>query len=161
MLSLKNVLLLSEILSSKMSLRILFRFPAKTKRKAPNQAIRCFSLAESQGFEPWVRDYRTHDFQSCAFDHSANSPYIYNSSCEAVFCLSLSDDIYYTAQGIQSQVFFYIFLFFHFPPQPASSAATNSIGTRSSAPVSANAKQARTAPRYRLSAYQKPPRPPC
>ena len=21
-------------------------------------------MAESQGFEPWVRDYRTHDFQS-------------------------------------------------------------------------------------------------
>ena len=31
-------------------------------------------MAESQGFEPWVRSSRTHDFQSCAFDHSANSP---------------------------------------------------------------------------------------
>ncbi len=30
--------------------------------------------AESQGFEPWVRYHPTHDFQSCALDHSANSP---------------------------------------------------------------------------------------
>ena len=33
------------------------------------------SLAESQGFEPWLRYQRKHDFQSCAFDHSANSPW--------------------------------------------------------------------------------------
>ena len=31
-------------------------------------------MAESQGFEPWVRYHPTHDFQSCALDHSANSP---------------------------------------------------------------------------------------
>ena len=24
-----------------------------------------FTMAERQGFEPWVRDNRTHDFQSC------------------------------------------------------------------------------------------------
>ena len=31
-------------------------------------------MAESQGFEPWVPLKGTHDFQSCALDHSANSP---------------------------------------------------------------------------------------
>ena len=32
------------------------------------------TLAESRGFEPRRRLRRLHDFQSCAFDHSANSP---------------------------------------------------------------------------------------
>ncbi len=32
------------------------------------------TLAESRGFEPRRRFRRLHDFQSCAFDHSANSP---------------------------------------------------------------------------------------
>ncbi len=27
-----------------------------------------FFMAEREGFEPSVRDYRTHDFQSCALD---------------------------------------------------------------------------------------------
>ena len=31
-------------------------------------------MAEREGFEPSVRFGRTHDFQSCAFDHSAISP---------------------------------------------------------------------------------------
>ena len=31
-------------------------------------------LAESQGFEPWRRFRRLHDFQSCSFGHSDNSP---------------------------------------------------------------------------------------
>ena len=31
-------------------------------------------LAESQGFEPWRRFWRLHDFQSCSFGHSDNSP---------------------------------------------------------------------------------------
>ena len=43
--------------------------PAK---KQCRQSLHC--LAESQGFEPWVRYHPTHDFQSCALDHSANSP---------------------------------------------------------------------------------------
>lgn len=30
--------------------------------------FQCFYLAESQGFEPWRRSSRLHDFQSCAFD---------------------------------------------------------------------------------------------
>ena len=36
--------------------------------------INLHCMAESQGFEPWVRYHPTHDFQSCALDHSANSP---------------------------------------------------------------------------------------
>lgn len=31
-------------------------------------------VAERQGFEPWLRYQRKHDFQSCAFSHSAISP---------------------------------------------------------------------------------------
>ena len=31
-------------------------------------------LAERVGFEPTVRDYRTPDFESGTFDHSATSP---------------------------------------------------------------------------------------
>jgi hypothetical protein len=31
-------------------------------------------LAEKVGFEPTVRFRRTHDFQSCTFDHSVTSP---------------------------------------------------------------------------------------
>ena len=49
-----------------------FRFEQAKPASFPKK--RCGFMAESQGFEPWVRDYRTHDFQSCAFDHSANSP---------------------------------------------------------------------------------------
>ena len=37
--------------------------------KAPRKV-----LAESQGFEPWRRFRRLHDFQSCSFGHSDNSP---------------------------------------------------------------------------------------
>lgn len=35
-----------------------------------------FAMAERQGFEPWVRDNRTHDFQSCSFSRSDTSPCI-------------------------------------------------------------------------------------
>lgn len=35
-----------------------------------------FTMAERQGFEPWVRDNRTHDFQSCSFSRSDTSPCI-------------------------------------------------------------------------------------
>ena len=31
-------------------------------------------MAEREGFEPSIRGYRIHEFQSCAFDHSATSP---------------------------------------------------------------------------------------
>ena len=31
-------------------------------------------MADREGFEPSVRFRRTHDFQSCAFDHSAIYP---------------------------------------------------------------------------------------
>ncbi len=33
-----------------------------------------FNLAEREGFEPSVREYRTPDFESGTFDHSATSP---------------------------------------------------------------------------------------
>ena len=66
-------------------------------------------MAESQGFEPWVRDYRTHDFQSCAFDHSANSPYDIDFY-RAAQSISLSDDIYYSASLLLRQDFFQLFL---------------------------------------------------
>ena len=33
-------------------------------------------MAERQGFEPWVRNNRTHDFQSCSFSRSDTSPCI-------------------------------------------------------------------------------------
>ena len=32
-------------------------------------------MADRQGFEPWIPFRGIHDFQSCAFDHSANSPW--------------------------------------------------------------------------------------
>ena len=66
-------------------------------------------MAESQGFEPWVRDYRTHDFQSCAFDHSANSPSVFCCFCFVVSFVSLSDDIYYSAYIPFRQHFFSFF----------------------------------------------------
>ena len=31
-------------------------------------------MAEREGFEPSIRDYRIHTFQACAFNHSATSP---------------------------------------------------------------------------------------
>ena len=31
-------------------------------------------MAEREGFEPSIRDYRIHAFQACAFDRSAISP---------------------------------------------------------------------------------------
>ena len=34
-------------------------------------------MADREGFEPSVRFRRTHDFQSCAFDHSAIYPRCY------------------------------------------------------------------------------------
>ena len=35
----------------------------KKQEKALKHCVSVLSMAESQGFEPWVRDYRTHDFQ--------------------------------------------------------------------------------------------------
>ena len=55
-------------------------------------------MAERRGFEPLRRYQRLHDFQSCAFDHSANSPWsrcciirnekyyiCFTGKCQAVF----------------------------------------------------------------------------
>ena len=36
-----------------------------------------YELSEKGGFEPPIREYRIHDFQSCAFNHSATSPGTY------------------------------------------------------------------------------------
>lgn len=91
-------------------------------------------MAESQGFEPWVRDYRTHDFQSCAFDHSANSPSVFCCFRFVVSFVSLSDDIYYSAYIPFRQHFFHFFEknFQHL--QSPIFAAKNSIGMRKIAP---------------------------
>ena len=45
--------------------------------KKRNLANTKFLLAESLGFEPKVGYQPTHDFQSCALDHSANSPSVW------------------------------------------------------------------------------------
>ena|GEM_PF-1527084 len=37
-------------------------------------------VAEREGFEPSVRDDRTHTFQACSFDHSDTSPRIEQGS---------------------------------------------------------------------------------
>ena len=34
------------------------------------------NMAEREGFEPSIRDYRIHTFQACAFSHSATSPFV-------------------------------------------------------------------------------------
>ncbi len=39
------------------------------------QVVTTLPLAQSLGFEPRVGYQPTHDFQSCALDHSANSAY--------------------------------------------------------------------------------------
>ena len=46
----------------------------ETTRRLEASASREKQLAESQGFEPWRRFWRLHDFQSCSFGHSDNSP---------------------------------------------------------------------------------------
>ena len=61
-------------------------------------------LAESQGFEPWRRSSRLHDFQSCAFDHSANSP-------SSPICSRRGRKILYLKMRVPSRVFL-IFLQF-------------------------------------------------
>jgi hypothetical protein len=40
-------------------------------------------VAVRQGFEPWIRGYRIHAFQACAFNHSATSPQgrVYRGRC--------------------------------------------------------------------------------
>lgn len=54
-------------------------FPATRTKTAPfsepSFAAKCLIfLAERVGFEPTVRGYRTPDFESGTFDHSATSP---------------------------------------------------------------------------------------
>ena len=45
-------------------------------------------MADREGFEPSVRFRRTHDFQSCAFDHSAIYP---NRLCISGFYFILQE----------------------------------------------------------------------
>ena len=73
-------------------------FSRKTAKTALYHSIKCGNLAESQGFEPWRRSSRLHDFQSCAFDHSANSP------CSLI-CSRRGRKILYPINGIPSSLF--------------------------------------------------------
>jgi hypothetical protein len=43
------------------------------KQKAPIGSL-LFYMAEREGFEPSIRDYRIHTFQACSFNHSDTSP---------------------------------------------------------------------------------------
>ena len=54
----------------------LFRCSRTLAKRNRTQKAVSYSMAESEGFEPSERDYRSHDFQSCAFDHSANSLFV-------------------------------------------------------------------------------------
>ncbi len=54
------------------------RFPAcrgRLNRKRPMSPPDSGTMAEREGFEPSVPFWGTHDFQSCAFNRSATSPY--------------------------------------------------------------------------------------
>ena len=61
------------------------------KKRARQSACSFFFVAEREGFEPSVRDYRTHDFQSCALDqlsHLSRSPVYHTTTspfCQALF----------------------------------------------------------------------------
>ena len=67
-----------------------------------------FLLAEREGFEPSVRDYRTHDFQSCALDQLSH--------------LSVVTRISYHILRILSSTFLLFFKFFIFHRFSASSS---------------------------------------
>ena len=74
----RNKFWLHSGLHSKISYsRKCYDFSLKIAKTALYLPIKRGNLAESQGFEPWRRSSRLHDFQSCAFDHSANSPNIH------------------------------------------------------------------------------------
>ena len=47
----------------------------KAKKQRNRKLMRFLFLAQSEGFEPSVRENRTHDFQSCSFGRSDNSAY--------------------------------------------------------------------------------------
>ncbi len=55
-----------------------FKFFVCTIKKPPVGGF--FMVAEREGFEPSVRDDRTHTFQACSFDHSDTSPRIEQGS---------------------------------------------------------------------------------
>lgn len=44
------------------------------RKKTLQTSVFLIKMADREGFEPSVRFGRTHDFQSCAFDHSAIYP---------------------------------------------------------------------------------------
>ncbi len=69
------ILIYKELTSSEINLdtreRTLGLRPSLTSKKPRKSGL---ELADREGFEPSVRFRRTHDFQSCAFDHSAIYP---------------------------------------------------------------------------------------
>ena len=46
----------------------------RIRKKTLLSSVFLIKMADREGFEPSVRFRRTHDFQSCAFDHSAIYP---------------------------------------------------------------------------------------
>lgn len=46
----------------------------RIRKKTLQTSVFLIKMADREGFEPSVRFGRTHDFQSCAFDHSAIYP---------------------------------------------------------------------------------------
>lgn len=46
----------------------------RIRKKTLFSSVFLIKMADREGFEPSVRFGRTHDFQSCAFDHSAIYP---------------------------------------------------------------------------------------
>ena len=48
-------------------------FSTRQIKKAPNGAF-LICVAEREGFDPSIRDYRIHTFQACSFNHSDTSP---------------------------------------------------------------------------------------
>ena len=58
---------------------------------------RVFLVAERERFELSVRDYRTHDFQSCALDQL--------SHLSVFFCVLFNKPVYYSTDDLACQVF--------------------------------------------------------
>ena len=46
----------------------------RIRKKTPYPSVFLIKMADRQGFEPWIPFGGIHDFQSCAFDHSAIYP---------------------------------------------------------------------------------------
>ena len=66
--------------------RVQIPFSTGLKQKTTRKGCFFILMAEREGFEPSVRFGRTHDFQSCAFDHSAISPDFFFHNAKKYFC---------------------------------------------------------------------------